>query len=75
MHIIHIRSEILPTNLTTYTPCQGEVSFSQVARCHGQAFSRRVAYGRVSGVPMTMVVQNVLSTTACPFQPLYLLSC
>ena len=57
----------MPINLTTYTPCQGKVSLSKVARCHGHAYPRRVAYGRVSYVPV-MLVQNLLSTIASPFQ-------
>ena len=57
----------MPTNITTYTPCQGKVSLGQVARCHGHACPRHVAFGRVSDVPI-MLVQDVLSTAACPFQ-------
>ena len=53
----------MPTNLTTYIPCQGEVSLSQAAGCHSHACLRRVAYSRVSDVSI-MLVHDVLSTAA-----------
>ena len=57
----------MPTSLTAYTPCQGKVRLSQVARCHGHSCPRRVAYGRVLDIRV-MLVQNLLSTTASPLQ-------